>query len=267
MTGGDLGIVAPGALSQPRETFWTSSAGETPARLLFLAVVWFVGATLAGIATAFVLGFAAGVHNQASPATAWHIARPVYGFVALIVADLLLILAALGRGEIVGNGNIIAGLGGASIQRPRLLVLLAALNLVCAPAWAWLLAHWLSPETGLLGMIKDALSLGRLMQGAILLSVVGLSPLWEELFFRGWLWTGLQRWWQPVPVMLTTGTLWLLLHGMDGLSRPLFLIPGAIFISLARHYCGGIRASLTLHVLNNLTAMVLIGFALLFAHR
>lgn len=67
--------------------------------------------------------------------------------------------------------------------------------------------------------------------------------------------------------MLTTSILWLLLHGVDHPARPLFLIPGATFISLARHFCGGVRASLAIHVLNNLTVLVVISFTLLFGYR
>lgn len=262
----DVPCSAIDALPRPRETFWTSSAGETPARLLVLAVVWVAGATLTGIAAAFILGFVVGVYSRIDPAADWYIARSVYGVLALVVADLLLILGALRRAAIIGNGDAMAGLGAERIQQPGLLVLFAVLNVVCAPGWTWLLGLWVRPETGLLGLIREALSLGWLMQSVVVLSVIGLSPLWEELFFRGWLWTGLRRRWHPIPVMLTTSILWLLLHGMDGLARPLFLIPQAVLISLARHYCGGVRASLTIHILNNLIAMALIGFTLLFAH-
>jgi membrane protease YdiL (CAAX protease family) len=106
----------------------------------------------------------------------------------------------------------------------------------------------------------------RFMQGATLLCMVVLSPLWEELFFRGWLWTGLRRHWRPLPVMLVTALPWLVLHMADGVLRPLFLVPAAIMFSLARQYCGGVRASLTLHVLNNTTAIAIVALAMAAGH-
>jgi membrane protease YdiL (CAAX protease family) len=58
--------------------------------------------------------------------------------------------------------------------------------------------------------------------------------------------------------MVATAVPWLALHMFDGLLRPLYLLPMAVMLCLARQYCGGIRAALTLHVLNNLIAMALV---------
>jgi hypothetical protein len=111
-------------------------------------------------------------------------------------------------------------------------------------------------------LLQQAADIGPAMQVAIVLCIVGFAPLWEELFFRGWLWTGLRHRWGMLPVTLATALPWLLAHLSDGLARPLFLIPGAIFLSLAREYCGGVRASLVLHLLNNLVVMLFIGLAM-----
>lgn len=94
-----------------------------------------------------------------------------------------------------------------------------------------------------------------MLQFASLAILVGLVPLSEELFFRGWLWTGLRKHWGVLPVMLATTLPWLLIHMPDGLTRPLFLLPSAILFNLARHLCGGVRASIVVHVLNNLMAL------------
>jgi len=84
-----------------------------------------------------------------------------------------------------------------------------------------------------------------------------LAPLAEELFFRGWLWTGLRQSWGPVGTGLLTGGAWLLLHLGNGLWKPLFILPSAILFSLARHYGGSVRASLWLHVATNALALLL----------
>ena len=55
--------------------------------------------------------------------------------------------------------------------------------------------------------------------------------------------------------MVATTIPWLALHMFDGLLRPLYLLPMGVMLCLARQYCGGIRASITLHVLNNVMAM------------
>ena len=55
--------------------------------------------------------------------------------------------------------------------------------------------------------------------------------------------------------MVATTIPWLALHMFDGLLRPLYLLPMGVMLCLARQYCGGTRASITLHVLNNLMAM------------
>jgi hypothetical protein len=87
------------------------------------------------------------------------------------------------------------------------------------------------------------------------------APIAEELFFRGWLWTGLRRTVSPVPTALITSALWLACHLTNGLRYPLALLPAAAILSLARHYGGSVRASIALHFWNNLFAIVAVGVA------
>ena len=262
-----MDALAPALLETAPAPAETPVRPEKPARLLFLAVVWVLGAVAAGIASALVVGVAVGVHNHAEatvPAHAWTVAPAVYGLICIAVTDVVLLLVAWSRAEIVGRGDAIAGLGAGPITRPRLLTVFAIVGAAVVVGWMVLLSHWLNPEdnTGVTALLKDAAITGPFMQVAMLLCMAGLSPLWEELFFRGWLWTGLRRHWPPLPVMVATALPWLLLHMTDGLLRPLFLIPAAIMFSLARQYCGGVRASLTLHILNNLIALVIVTLAL-----
>jgi membrane protease YdiL (CAAX protease family) len=93
---------------------------------------------------------------------------------------------------------------------------------------------------------------GWLVSRAVLLTgVVVLGPVSEELFFRGWLWTALRRFCFPVPAMLATSTPWLAQHMLDDIRAPLRLMPLAIVLSMAHHFCRSIRASIALHLPNN----------------
>jgi membrane protease YdiL (CAAX protease family) len=244
---------------------------QTPTRLLCLALIWVVGAVVAGIAAAFVAGLTIGVHNGLTlrdPARAWKLGPAAYGLICIGVTDVMLLLAAWRRAKVVGRGDVMAGLGGGPIKRPRLLAALAIIGAAVVFGWMVLLSAWLKPSDhmGITALLRDTQAAGPIMQGAMVLCMVVLSPIWEELFFRGWLWTGLRQHWRPMPVMLATSLPWLMLHLTDGLVRPLFLIPAAITFSLARQYCGGVRASLTLHMLNNLIAIVIVTLAVPAGH-
>jgi membrane protease YdiL (CAAX protease family) len=239
---------------------------ESPTKLLLLAVAWFIAGVASAVMAVSVLALVAVIHNAARSAAqpSWQIGNVAYGLLALLAMDITLLFAAWRRGRIVGQGNAIAGLGAGPIRRPRLLAALAAAYFVTSIGWTLLLGQWVDLEhaPAVVDLLQQAADIGPAMQVAIVLCIVGFAPLWEELFFRGWLWTGLRHRWGMLPVMLATALPWLLAHLSDGLARPLFLIPGAIFLSLAREYCGGVRASLVLHLLNNLVVMLFIGLAM-----
>jgi membrane protease YdiL (CAAX protease family) len=236
---------------------------ERPVRLFGLALVWLVAASAAAWVWAFAIEFAIALvvdlHNDArfGFAHVWHVAKPSFTLLMLLGADLVLVFAGWRRGAAVGGGDARAGLGFGPIRRPGLLVAFATLGEAAAFGWAVVVYFVLQPRdhgviATLLGRILHA---SVLEQAAILFCVVVLSPLWEEFFFRGWLWTGLRRYWGVLPVMIATTLPWLLLHSFDGLLRPLYLLPMGVMLCLARQYCGGIRASIALHVLNNLIVM------------
>ena len=130
-----------------------------------------------------------------------------------------------------------------------LLIMLALLAAVwgffAAAVWNGLATQWLaswrqaSPWTAAAFAVEAAV----------------LAPLAEELFFRGWLWTALRRHWRAFPTALLTCGFWLLVHLERGLLLPLFLLPTAVILGFARHFCG-IRASVILHALYNLCGVV-----------
>jgi membrane protease YdiL (CAAX protease family) len=250
----------------PAASEMLGGSSESPTRSLFVALVLVLGAFAAGVAAAFVGGFVIGIHNGAvlnNPTRTWRVPPIDFALLSIAVTDVMMLLAAWGRAAIVGGGNVVAGLGAGPIRRPRLLAILALAGSIVISGWIVLLLHWVTPtHAGIVTLARSAVNAAPVVQGALLACIVLLSPVWEEFFFRGWLWTALRRHWRPFPVMMATAVPWLLLHMLDGLSRPLFLIPAAIIFSLARHYCDSVRASLTLHVLNNLIAMAIVTVAI-----
>jgi membrane protease YdiL (CAAX protease family) len=237
---------------------------ERPVRLFCLALVWLVAASATAWAWVFVIGVAVGVRSGTplGHALAWQLGQPSALLLMLLVADVVLVFAGWGRGAMVGGGDARAGLGFGPIHRPGLLLAFATMGEAVVLGWAIVVYSMLQPANhGVVASLLAATPRASLVeQAGILLCTVVLSPLWEEFFFRGWLWTGLRRYWGTLPVMLATAVPWLSLHMFDGLLRPLYLLPMAVMLCLARQYCGGIRASITLHVLNNLSAMLLMLF-------
>ena len=157
------------------------------------------------------------------------------------------------QGRRVGHGNVSAGLGDQPIQRLWLVILLSVAQVIIGGIVLGVAQHIPALSHGL----KDAEKLGGLFfDGSMwmlpgLVLIVILAPLGEELFFRGWLWTGLRKVWSPIAVSCVTGGLWLSLHLGNGLLYPVFLIPAAIVFSIIRHVGGSVRATIVAHVINS----------------
>ena len=86
--------------------------------------------------------------------------------------------------------------------------------------------------------------------------IVIAAPVAEELFFRGWLWVGLQRHWGVVPTAAFTGVVWAAIHLDGGFWKPVLLLPVALALSAARYYGQSVRAPIALHAVYNLIAIV-----------
>jgi membrane protease YdiL (CAAX protease family) len=86
---------------------------------------------------------------------------------------------------------------------------------------------------------------------AIFIKVVFI-PLAEELFFRGWLWTGLRRYWGALPTAVVTSALFLAIHFPSLVP----IIPSTVALATARHLGGSVRASIAVHMMNNLTVIM-----------
>lgn len=198
------------------------------------------------------------LHDRLVADHAWKPLPRLAPLVAVLTLDGAFILAGWWLARSIGRGDWRVGAGFLPIGRRGLLAGLAAAVLTTPFIWGALLSPLLRevklPE--LLHTISQARE-APLAYLATASMVAVLAPIAEELFFRGWLWTGLRRHWAPVPTALATALPWVLLHATDGLLRPLFLLPAAVILSVARHKCGSVRASIFLHMTNNSFATLL----------
>jgi CAAX protease family protein len=144
-----------------------------------------------------------------------------------------------------------ARLGLTPIKRKWLLALLSALLLAYVPAMYWLFGQPL-PFRGI--DVHREFWIGITM----IASIIIVTPLAEELLFRGWLWSDLGEFWPGIGTMLFTGAVFWLAHALEGWQRLLGIALPTIVFTLARRYCDSVKASLWLHVLNNAAVVALL---------
>ncbi len=253
-------------IPQPR-AYRLPRSDRLVATLLF-ALLWLTAAVFAGIAAGFLAGFATGFHNgllRAGPP--WRLSPLVYVLASAAAMQATLLGAVWRRAAVTGRGDRRAGSGNLRIRRPGLLVGLAAVEVVIVPGWALLMVRWQGHVSPTFLARQATLAVDPLIAFLLLLVVGLLAPLAEELFFRGWLWTALRRYWGTLPVMAATSLPWLLLHALDGgLRRLVFLLPATILLNVARQGCASVRASVVLHMMNNVLALGWIAAAIAGAH-
>lgn len=83
-------------------------------------------------------------------------------------------------------------------------------------------------------------------------NLVLLAPVAEELFFRGWLYTGLRHRLPFWPSFLFTAGLFAAIHWDANHRRILMVAPLAIALGVLRELTGSIKATMALHALYNL---------------
>jgi membrane protease YdiL (CAAX protease family) len=223
---------------------------ESVGRLMLVAVGWLL---LAELASGFPVGFAVGVLKRFQNVSLFD---PIPATVMVFLAGCTLLIAVRKRSVVVGHGDRRAGVGDRPITRWWLLVVLAVLTatwaFVAAAFWNGMLPRWVLIWRGE----------SRWTFIAYTMVVVILGPFAEELFYRGWLWTGLRRHWRAFPTALLSCGLWLLSHIEQGPLAPIMLIPTAVILSFARHFCG-IRAAIILHAIYNLVVVLVLGLLLM----
>jgi membrane protease YdiL (CAAX protease family) len=228
-------------------------------------VSWLAVAIAASFCIPFALSFIARnprTVGSLTGVTNWYPTPLVYWLGSILALQSVLLLANLSQGRVLGNGDIMLGLGAGPMRRRKLIAVFAVLMI----GWICNYVAVLIRFRALANTISTGLPSARaaeaqipghpiVMVMALLLAMI-VAPLLEELFFRGWLWTGLRRSWGAWPTALITGGLWLVAHAPGGPLRVPLLLPQAILLSLARHYGGSARASLVIHIVNNTTAAV-----------
>jgi membrane protease YdiL (CAAX protease family) len=227
---------------------------DPPWRLLLAAIGWVLCAIVAsGFLASFIVNFAVGFHNaRILGDERWQPDQLIQSLLMAVFIQLTLFLAAWRWSWVVGQGNRRIGLGLAPLHQPRTLIVLAIITPAVAISWPVLLNTWLKAPDAWGRLFIGAHTTGPVAHAIILTLPLAITPICEEMFFRGWLWTGLRRRWSPGRVMLGTALLWLLGHLADGnLTHLLFLTPLAILLSVARHWCSSLWASVLLHIINN----------------
>ena len=251
-------LADPGWLLAPR-----------PGRLIRSAVTWVAFAFIMVFTVAFVAALAwyvtkaltkgRGLVFPEAPST------EVMGLIGVIGFQAMLLIGARWEARRTGHGDRRLGLADRPTERRGLLVVLVALLLAyIGLLTAALVAFHSAKGSAVVPRVEPGVLMAQagmvatVLQGLLLIAV---APLAEELFFRGWLWTGLRAHRSAGWTAVVTSLLWLLLHLPDGWAKPLYLIPTAVLLSLARHYGNSVRASLLMHIVNNLVAfgLILIG--------
>jgi membrane protease YdiL (CAAX protease family) len=212
-----------------------------PWRLIATAIGWLVLALIAGGATGWLVLRLGGFFTH--PEFSYVVVIAYYA--EIFVSAGVLLTAAVIHGRIVGSGNISEGLGNKPVARLPLIACLAIL-IVAYP----LIRHFL-PATLVLHGTPPHFPRSILLLLLIILSRSIIVPIAEESLYRGWLWTGLQKNWGPLPTALLTSTLFLAFHFNP--RQIAVLLPVAIILALARHFGQSVRASITLHILYNFT--------------
>jgi membrane protease YdiL (CAAX protease family) len=236
----------------------------SPWRTLGVAAIWVALSVGLSFAVMVLLGAAVSALTAPNPTLPWwQRPDPVTAVLAAgYISQATLLAGAMRRGWLTGKGDIEAGLGAGPIRNAMLVPLLALTAVVAAAVLLAIVRHvpWLHRAAEGLSMpflqtLKDA---GPVRKLVTVVFVAALAPIAEELFFRGWLWTALLRFWNPGVVAVVTGAFWLLLHAPDGLIRPLMLLPMAAILSASRYWNGSVQGPVMLHIFNNALAVSLL---------
>jgi hypothetical protein len=230
-----------------------------------IAVLWLLVAQVAGLLCAVVIGAVIGLQRGLSLSrggTPWPTPSGIdFALASTVALQSLLLWVALRRARMLGGGSTAAGLGNLPVRRRGRVALCGVLLLIWLAIWStaviWLpsLLPIVARDTPALLGPPEAEDLPALVLRFVLIGA--LAPIAEECFFRGWLWTALRRDWGAVATIAATGLLWLVNHAAGGPIQPLVLFPAAILLGAAREVGGSVRASLTLHLLNNGIALAL----------
>ncbi len=220
------------------------------ARVIKALVGWLLLWFATSIAAAVIVGLVYGVQGQLHPPVS------VLYVTAAVASPVAFAFATWRRA-----GFDAARLGFAPIRRLWLLILFSIATVLQLPAVGWLIRA-LSPQDVRHFGYGEVVATGNAWTRVPLIVVaVAIAPVVEEVLFRGWLWTDLRRYWSATSIMLFTGLVFVLVHVADDYRKIYTLLPLTVILSLARQFCGSVKATIWLHLLNN----AVIAGALLYA--
>lgn len=145
-------------------------------------------------------------------------------------------------------------LGLVPIRRRWLLVLLSIATLLQLPVVVWLVRAFSSARHARQFPYAVAALTGDAWARVLLIIMtIAVVPVVEEVLFRGWLWADLRRHWSAASVMLFTGLVFVLVHVVEDYRKAYTVLLFTMILTLARQFCGSVKATIWLHFLNNAT--------------
>jgi membrane protease YdiL (CAAX protease family) len=126
------------------------------------------------------------------------------------------------------------------------------------PAWlsAQIKAWFPMLDLGAVASVGSILHDGDVASRLTLILIITIAaPICEELLFRGWLWSALERWMSPMGVILTTSVLFAAFH-LDP-SQAIPLIVTGCFFGWLRYTTNAIGPAIAAHMTNNTLAVYL----------
>ena len=212
---------------------------ETARRLILVAIGWFLLATMP-VTVSFFLGIDLKAYGNED-----------FLFVVLdIVTDIVLVISIFVRGRVVGHGNVRAGVGDGPIAR---LPIIVTLGILAAAYPVIVIVGYRQGYINLSGGFGSPTQPESWLVAFSIFRSLFIAPVVEELIFRGWLWTGLQKRWSTLPIVLVTSALFIAIHFPPTIVILAVRIPGDLLLAAARHFGRSVRAPIALHVINNLT--------------
>ncbi len=227
----------------PKEKEKSGAQSASAWRLIAIAVGWLLLAMVGAALFGAITGLFGGLFGVMKSPNFQILLR----YVGVLGSSGVLFIAAITRGRIVGHGEIRSGLGDEPVSKPTIIAFMAVMLAAYAA-----LPRLIDPGARL--YLPPDVSLW--LNLSIVFVVAFVTPLPEELFFRGWLWTGLRRHWGILPTALLTSVLWLAMHSMQGILKPVLLLPVAIVLAMARHFGRSVRAPMSVHMIYNLAVAI-----------
>ena len=137
---------------------------------------------------------------------------------------------------------------------------LAALGGGLTIGWfpAWLSAQiktWFPMlDLGAVASVGSVLQDGGVASRLTLILIITIAaPICEELLFRGWLWSALERWMSPAAVILTTSVLFAAFHLDPAQAIP--LVVTGCFFGWLRYTTDAVGPAIAAHMTNNTLAV------------